>query len=52
MVGEMTRNPADESGERIVVRDISWLGSAWGTNARIVDVKDGTILRIRVLSAR
>jgi len=35
------------SGERTVVRDISWLGASWGANACMVDVKDGKILRIR-----
>lgn len=40
-------NPAGESGERTIVRDMSFLGSAWGANACMVDVKDGRILRIR-----
>ena len=41
------RNPAEESKERTIVRDMCFMGSPWGANACNVDVKDGRILRIR-----
>ncbi|MCL5735589.1 MAG: molybdopterin-dependent oxidoreductase, partial [Actinobacteria bacterium] len=40
---------AGTSGQRTIVRDISWLGAGQGANACMVDVKDGKILRIRPL---
>jgi trimethylamine-N-oxide reductase (cytochrome c) len=36
-----------DSGERTIVRDISWCGTCAGANACMVDVKDGKMLRIR-----
>ena len=47
VVGESTKDPAEASGERTVVRDMSFLGASWGANACMVDVKDGKIIRIR-----
>jgi anaerobic selenocysteine-containing dehydrogenase len=35
--------------ERTVVRDMCFMGSPWGANACMVDVKDGKVLRIRPL---
>ena len=46
-MGESIKDPAEESAERTVVRDMSFLGASWGANACMVDVKDGKILRIR-----
>jgi anaerobic selenocysteine-containing dehydrogenase len=39
----------DPKAERTVVRDMCFMGSAWGANACMVDVKDGKVLRIRPL---
>lgn len=38
-----------DTGERPLVRDISWCGVANGSNASVVDVKDGKMIRIRPL---
>ncbi len=46
---ESTKGSADTSGERTIVRDMSFLGASWGANACMVDVKDGKVLRIRPL---
>ena len=43
----MTATSGEPSAERTIVRDMSWLGAAWGANACMVDVKDGKVLRIR-----
>jgi trimethylamine-N-oxide reductase (cytochrome c) len=37
------------SGKHTIVRDMSFLGAAWGANACMVDVEDGKVLRIRPL---
>ncbi len=47
VVADLFGSPAEASGERTIVRDISWLGAAEGANACMVDVKDGKMLRIR-----
>ena len=41
------KGPVNESGERTIVRDMCFIGVAWGGNACSVDVKDGKVLRIR-----
>ena len=46
-MAESIENPTGESGERTIVRDMSFLGASWGANAAMVDVKDGKIIRIR-----
>ena len=46
-MGHSMKDPAEESAERTVVRDMSFLGASWGANACMVDVKDGKVLRIR-----
>jgi len=35
--------------ERSCVKDISWCGESYGSNASVVDVKDGKIVRVRPL---
>jgi molybdopterin guanine dinucleotide-containing S/N-oxide reductase-like protein len=35
--------------EKSCVKDISWCGESYGSNASVVDVKDGKIIRIRPL---
>ena len=41
------KRPANQAGERTLVRDLSWCGVFNGANACMVDVKDGKMVRIR-----
>ena len=41
------KGPVNKSGERVIVRDMCFIGVPWGGNACMVDVKDGKVLRIR-----
>ncbi len=41
------RSPAKNDGERTIVSNLSWCGNPVGSNACMVDVKDGKMLRIR-----
>ena len=47
LVEESITNATEKSGEKTIVRDMSFLGASWGANAAMVDVKDGKIIRIR-----
>ena len=46
---ESSTNATEKSGEKTIVRDMSFLGAPWGANACMVDVKDGKVIRIRPL---
>ena len=48
-MAESIENPTGESGERTIVRDMSFLGAPWGANACMVDVKGDKVIRIRPL---
>ncbi len=39
----------DAQREKAYIKDISWCGESYGSNASVVDVKDGKIVRIRPL---
>ena len=40
---------SDKTKEESYIKDISWCGESYGSNASVVDVKDGKIVRIRPL---
>jgi molybdopterin guanine dinucleotide-containing S/N-oxide reductase-like protein len=40
---------SEKQKEQSYVKDISWCGESYGSNASVVDVKDGKIIRIRPL---
>jgi hypothetical protein len=39
----------DMPGDKTYIKDISWCGESYGSNASVVDVKAGKIVRIRPL---
>ncbi len=41
------KGPVNASGEKVIVRDMCFIGVSWGGNACMVDVKDGKVIRIR-----
>jgi anaerobic selenocysteine-containing dehydrogenase len=41
------KGPVNNSGEKVIVRDMCFIGVSWGGNACMVDSKDGKVIRIR-----